>query len=306
MPNPKFRPLRAVTRQILPLLLLAAAPTACMVRKEVIQRGKAYLEAKVLDYNQIAAWFDSLTKRHNTFIVKNVTLTFSAESDKLLRKERFPSASGVIILDRNGDLRLQIYAPVIKTTLVDIVSKDGRFSMWYPRNKTLYKGTVDQDLTNVSVAVSDASKAPRYNLSKLRPMHLTQTFFHSRLSPESSLAVIQDAIPEERYYVVYEMMPARSPGEPSRILQALYMERSSMHIRRKVLYDESGQAVCDIRYGNTQVDGYPDNIRMRRPVEGYEVQLQIRKMQTDTPLTAEMLDLTVPEDAVVKIIGEKD
>ncbi|MBP7865152.1 MAG: hypothetical protein KA419_04315 [Acidobacteria bacterium] len=306
MPKPKIRPFRTVTRQILPLLLLAAAPCACMVRMEAIQRGKAYLEAKALDYNQIAAWFDTLTRQHDTFIVKNATLTFSAESDKLLRKERFPSASGVILLDRNGDLRLQIYAPVIKTTLVDIVSKDGRFSMWYPRNKTLYKGSVDQDLTNVSVAVSDASKAPRYNLSKLRPMHLTQTFFHSRLSPQSSLAVIQDAIPEERYYIVFEMMPARSPGEPSRILQAIYMERSSLRIRRKILYDENGQAVCDIRYGNTEIGGYPDHISMRRPVEGYEVQLQIRKVQVDTPLTAEMLDLTVPEDAVVKAIGEKD
>ncbi len=291
------------------ILLLLCAP-ACTVRKEIIQRGNAYLSAKVLTYPEIEAWLNRLTREHSTYIIKNATLTFSAESDKLLRKEKFPSATGVLIMSRTGELRLQIYMPVIKTTLVDIVSNGGLFSIWYPRKKTLYKGAIDQDLTNLSVAVTEKdvpeaeTKAPSYNLSKLRPAHLTQTFFHSRISKDSILAVVQDSVPEERYYVIYEIQPSTQPGAPGHILQVFYLERYSLKIRRKIVYDESGQAICDIRYGNTEILGVPDDIRMRRPQEGYEVQIKIKKLQLDTPLTAEMLSLSVPEDATIKPIGE--
>lgn len=280
------------------LILLGSA---CGVRKAVIPTSVNFQQARTLSRSELADYFQRLTTEHQSLIVKSTSLTFMAESLQNSKREKFPSTSGILVITRSGDLRLQIMAPVIKTTLVDIAARGGNFELWYPRNKTLYRGEMNEDLSAVTLAADEADKSPRYNLAKLRPWHITQTFFHARLASDSTLLINQEDTAIERYYVLQEI--GRSPSGELILLQKLWLERSSLSIRRKVLYDSDGAPVSEIDYRTITPlpnGAFPFDISLKRPQEGYQVQFQIKKMELDPPIRPEMFELSVPEGATVK------
>ncbi len=281
------------------------AAGACGVRKETVRVSPAFQQAQTLSREELLARFDGLCGQPDTLLIRKVELTFSAESTARQKREKFPSADAVMIVSRQGDLRMQIHLPMIKTTALDVVARGAQFEIWYPRRNTLYRGVMGDEHAAMPAEPAADGRSPRYNLSNLRPWHITQTFFHQRLSPDSRLAVTQEDTAVERYYVIHELDVA---GDAPLVLQKLWVERSSLGIRKKVLYGPDGAPVSEVSYGPNRpfTSGeFPAEIRLYRPREGYRVDFSVKRLEVGAPLNDQMFALNVPADAVVEHISPK-
>ena len=284
--------------------LLLGAATSCGIKKEMIEVSPAYGQAKTLTRPEILDLYHRLCQEHQSLIVKSASLTFSAESMRSAQREKLPSADGILIVTRSGNLRLQIQLPMIKTTALDVVAKQDQFEIWYPRKQTLYRGKMgDERLELPPLEAEEGAKAPRYNLSRLRPWHITQTFFLDSPPGNPTILITQEDTAAERYYVLHILSPG-ADGNPF-ITQKLWFERAGLTIRKKVLFAEDGAPVSEITYhGYTDFAGgrFPADITLRRPIEGYQVQFKIKRMELDVPLQDRMFELTVPEGAKIEEI----
>lgn len=286
-------------------LAAALAAGACGVRKETVRVSPAFQQAQTLSREELLARFDRLCGTPDTLLIRKTELTFSAESATRQKREKLPSADAVMIVNRQGDLRLQIHLPMIKTTALDVVARGAQFEIWYPRRNTLYRGVMGDDLAALPEEPAAGERSPRYNLSQLRPWHITQTFFHQRLKPDSRLAVTQEDTAVERYYVIHELDVA---GDAPLVLQKIWLERSSLSIRKKVLYGPDGAPVSEVSYGPHRpfTSGeFPAEIRLYRPREGYRVDFSVKRLEVDAPLNDQMFALSVPDGAMVEQISPK-
>lgn len=286
------------------IALLLGAALSCGVKKERIVVSPAYGQAKTLTRPEILDLYHRLCQEHQSLIVKSASLTFSAESVQSAQREKLPSADGILIVTRSGNLRLQIQLPMIKTTALDVVAKQDQFEIWYPRKQTLYRGKMgDERIELPPMEAEEGAKAPRYNLSRLRPWHITQTFFLEAPGGDPTVLITQEDTAAERYYVLHILSPG-ADGTPF-IVQKLWLERAGLTVRKKVLFTEDGAPVSEITYqGYTDFPGgrFPADITLRRPIEGYQVQFKIKRMELDAPLQDRMFELTVPEGAKIEEI----
>jgi hypothetical protein len=302
-----LRPRRQLARSAVAGLVSIAllAGNGCGVRKETVRVSPAFQQAQTLSRDEVLARFDGLCNQPSNLLIRKVELTFSAESAAQRKREKLPSADAVLIVNRQGDLRMQIHLPMIKTTALDVVARGAEFEIWYPSRKTLYRGVMGEETVIPAEAPGDEGRAPRYNLAHLRPWHITQTFFHGRLGQDSRFALTQEDTAVERYYVIHELDMA---GDFPRVLQKVWLERSSLAIRKKILYGPDGAPVSEVTYGtarNFSSTTFPAEIRLNRPREGYRVEFSIARLEADAALTEQMFALSVPADAAIERISPK-
>jgi hypothetical protein len=82
-------------------------------------------------------------------------------------------------------------------------------------------------------------------LAHIRPWHINQAFFLSRIATDSELAITEDNSLLERFYVVHEI---HIDGGVPRILQSVWIERLGLDIRHRILYDDHGAPISDVLY----------------------------------------------------------
>jgi hypothetical protein len=291
-------------------MFLMLLSLSCGVKKEKISVGQRYEDAKTLERTEILEVFDQILSRHRSVLIKKASMTFSGESMARKKREKMPTVSGVLALKRDGDLRLQVFAPLIKTTMADVAAREGLFEIWFPKKKTLYKGKIGDDLLKVPLSETDNEDGedaePRQNLAKLRPWHITTTFFHSRLGQDSDFVIIEEDSPQERYYVLLEVGTADA-GYPV-LLQKLWLERSTLNIRKKFIFNEEGATVSQVIYWYPpdSTGSFPQEIYLYRPLEGYRIQFQLDRIETDAELNDEMFRMIVPESARIVELSQED
>jgi hypothetical protein len=286
------------------LIALVLLISSCGVKKEKITVGQAYSEAKTLSRTEIIRLFEDATIQYESMLIRKANLSFSAESKTQKKREKLPSVNGVLALKRDGDLRLQVFAPILKTTLADVAARDEHFEIWFPKKKTLYRGTIGDDLQKVPLTDADEKdeeKAPRENLAKLRPWHITSIFFHSLLGgDDSELFIVEEDSLQERYYVIHEIK--RDENGITHLLQRIFLERATFHIRKKFLYDSDGAVVGEVLYWYPPAADpgqVPVEINLLRPQEGYRIQFRLDRIDTNPSLTEDMFQLTVPQSAKI-------
>jgi hypothetical protein len=282
------------------LVLMVAA---CGVKKENLKTPEAIKNARALDRSAVLSRFDQLCRQGSTLIVRKPTFTFSSESLTQGLREIFPTASGLLILSRKGDLRLQVRDPILHSTYADLAATGDRFKFYYKNHHKVYTGTIKSGAV-LAILGDDADKGTRQNLAKMRPWHINQAFFLDRMAADSQLAVTEENSPLERFYVVHEIL---TKDGITRILQSVWIERIGFDIRRKILYDENGAPLADVQYNAWEGEGdkrYPADLLLRRPQEAYQVHFKLDKVSVGDPVTPDMMELIAPPGVPVEDIDQ--
>jgi hypothetical protein len=288
-------PRAAMACWILILLMVAA----CGVTKVKLEIPAAIKNARALDRAAVLNRFDQLCRQGSTLIVRKPTFTFSSESLTQGVREIFPTAPGLLILSRQGDLRFQVREPVMHATYADLAARGDRFKFYYRDHHKVYAGSIKSGAAR-KILGDNEDKGTRQNLAKMRPWHINQAFFLDRLAADSQLAVTEEDSPGERFYVVHEI---QIKDGVSRILQSVWIERVVFDIRHKILYDDTGAPLSDVQYNAWEGDGdkrYPVDMLLRRPQEEYQVRFRLDKVTAGDPIVPDMMELTVSENIPVE------
>lgn len=208
--------------------------------------------------------------------------------------KEYRDVRGFILLQAPKQIRMLGQAPVVRTTLFDMVSDGNEFKLSIPpKNKFI-------------VGKTDYRRAAKNSLENLRPQHIMDALLLPGLDSKSERYVVEEA--EEgalRFYVV-SFVEAVKGGELA-LQRKVWFERANLDLARLQLYGPNGAYLEDIHYSAYQDFGgvsFPSRIEIARPVEDYRLAIRVEKATFNQPIAAEKFELNKPEGAELIELGK--
>lgn len=207
---------------------------------------------------------------------------------------QYPQTKGVLIVDRPHQVRIRIQAPVISTTVVDMVWDGG----------SQYKVSIPVS-SPPKFVVGDVNAPPATKNSpvNLRPQHILQALFIDirpyEADPNVATFLEEATGGRTRYYV---MQFVHFEGKDSRLLEKIWIDRTNLQVTRKQIFTGDGQVETDVQYFKyATIDGaqVPMVIAIERPIEDINVQLTFQQdsLKLNGKLQADAFQLDRPAGA---------
>ncbi len=200
--------------------------------------------------------------------------------------KEYHDVKGFILFEKPEKLRMVGQAPVVRTTIFDMVSTGDEFRLNLPTKQKFIVGK-----TNSKVATKNT-------LENLRPQHILQALIVPPVTGEERtfLEDVDDPAQAKRYYVV-SIVQELSGGKLV-LKRKVWFDRSDLDLTRVQTYDSEGACTEDVTYSNYQDFGgvrYPWLIGLTRPHDDYALALTIEKATFNQPLAPEKFELKKPE-----------
>jgi hypothetical protein len=268
--------------------MLLATP-GCLVRKVTrVHAPGQTLPARDASLAELVAKIDAWSDAIHT-LTATIDLEPVAGSVYSGVIKEYHDVKGFVLLQRPSTIRLLGQAPVVRTTIFDMVSTGEEFRLNIPVKQKFIIGK-----TTIQHPAKNA-------LENLRPQHILQALIVPPIDPntETTYRVKVDHRAEgKRYYVVNIIAPT---GErhviPRRIV---WFDRANLELWRVQFYEPDGTCTEDVQYANYQdFKGirYPTRIELNRPEDDYEVTITIEKATFNQSIPPEKFDLKKPEGA---------
>jgi outer membrane lipoprotein-sorting protein len=269
------------------VLLAGLALSGCISRKTTIPVDERLFPAESRTRAELLQDLEKRSQAISTLAAK-VALDVSGGGNTGVLTE-YRETTGIIQVDRPKQVRLQIQAPVISTTVVDMVS-DG---------SGLYK--VNIPVKNKFMVGDTAAPPTSTNaLLNLRPQHILDALFVD-IQPYLNKPGIQTFLEEvtdgrSRYYVLHFVDISDNNG---RLLEKVWVDRTILQATRKQIFREDGVLETDVQFSEYEsISGmpFPRVISIRRPIEDYNVKItfQLATLRLNTKLADNAFRLEQP------------
>src|SRR2546423_5839871 len=254
---------------------------------------------------------EELLEKYNQFAegVKSVNATIelkpTAGSKYSGVIEEYHEVKAFLLAERPADIRMIGQAPVIGKTIFDMTSDAETFRVWIPSKNKLLAG---------SVALERTSEKP---IENLRPQHLLDALLWPEIRKEESVLFEEFNDETSRYYVLTVLRG----GYRTEILRKIWFNRSDLRVSRLQTYGPKGVLLSDVRVSDWQplvgdqehpggasapgIDAFPRAVRIDRPHDDYQLDLQITKLSLNEGIPPERFQLEQPAGAEVVHVGEK-
>jgi len=290
------------------LATLAAISCGCVPKNGVTGHTK-------LDRSQIPVVKDAtreeLLETYNLIARSTKTLNATVE----LKPTAGSKYSGVIdeyhevkaflLAARPALIRVIGQAPVIGTTVFDMVSDGDTFQVSIPSKKKFLVG---------AVATERASSKP---IENLRPQHLLDALLWPEIRKEESVTLREFNDENARYYVLTVLRG----GYQVEVLREIWFDRSDLQVKRLQIFGPRGLLLSDVHLGDwqpsdsvpgqngstppsTTASSFPRTIRIERPHDDYKLDLQVTKVALNGEIPPERFKLEQPAGSELVPVGE--
>jgi len=279
-------------------LILLFFLEGCFVKRERVKLSVSYKNAKTLSRDEVLSMLKERSKSLKTLLIKKGKFRFIAISKKV--NEKYPTVRGLLIADFKKNLRLQIFAPVVKSCVFDLLQKGDKFQIWYPKKRILYVGSTGKEIK--FNALLEDKRDLKYNLKNIRPSHLYDIFFLG-----FDCKNLKDVLVEEfndrfyRYYMVTETGKDESGNLIP--LREYFVERSTLQIVKKKIFDVKGRLAGVVNYYNFKRFGdinFPTFISLERERDGYRVEISLKEVLLNEKLPEKSFILKLPRHYKIK------
>ncbi len=224
----------------------------------------------------------------------SVLITASTGGSKTGKVKTYTSFRGYIFVRKPKDLRVLLQLPFVGSRALDMVSDGKTFTLLIPHQNRAIQGS------------SEVTKPSANGLENLRPA----VFQDSLLIP---------GIGRDEYVTLTEstrvMAPARgrkdAVEEPDYDLEVMRIQSGNMLHRERVVhfsrvdlmpfgqdvYDDEGRVVTQATYENYQPSEsgpFPRLITIRRPLDAYELKIEVTKLTLNQTFEADQFELKIP------------
>jgi len=253
---------------------------------------------------------EELLEKYNQFAegVKSVNATVelkpTAGSKYSGVIEEYHEVKAFLLAERPVDIRMIGQAPLIGKTIFDMTSDAETFRVWIPSKNKFLVGPV---------ALERTSEKP---IENLRPQHLLDALLWPQVRKEESVLFEEFNDETSRYYILTVLRG----GYRTEILRKIWFDRSELRVSRLQTYGPRGVLLSDVRVSDWQplvsdqehpggaaagVEAFPRAIRIERPHDDYQLDLQITKLNLNEDLPQERFKLEQPAGSEVVHVGEK-
>jgi outer membrane lipoprotein-sorting protein len=246
------------------LAVFAALLFSGCVKKTRIPADQQLLPAKSKTRPELMQELEKRSKAITTLVAK-VELDVSGGSGKTEFLTEYPKTAGILQVDRPRQVRMQILAPVISTTLADMVSDGRQYKVSIPVKNKFIVGDANAPPTSANA------------LMNLRPQHIMDALFVDIQPYENNPRVrtfVEEAINGRvRYYVIQFVDVA---DNDAKLLEKIWIDRTNLQVTRKQLFTGDGVVQTDVQFSGYQTLAgiqFPQVIEIHRPIEDYNVKI---------------------------------
>jgi hypothetical protein len=267
------------------------ATPACLVRKvtHVHPPGQT-LPARDASLAELVAKIDAWSNPIHTLNAM-IDLEPTAGSVYSGVIKQYHDVKGYVLLQRPATIRMLGQAPVIRTTIFDMVSNGEEFRLNLPvQGKFVIGPTAYQH-------------AAKNSLENLRPQHILQALIVPPIDPKIEVTIREKEFhrTDGKHYFVVEIVEPQVDRHYI-LRRKEWFDREDLQLVRTQFYDPDGTCTEDVRYSNYQdFQGirYPAKIELDRPEDDYQVGITIEKAKFNDSIPPEKFDLQKPEGAEV-------
>ncbi|HEY1528551.1 MAG TPA: hypothetical protein VGH51_20185 [Candidatus Angelobacter sp.] len=246
------------------------------------------------------ATLEQLVEAINTNAEKLKTLKATVDIDTSVleqKKEKVtdnPQVAGYVLVRKPDMLRMRVLVPVVRNTMIDMVSNGQTFELAIPPKSQFIVGSNKQPVK--------PSPRPLYNL---RPQHISDALLLKPIDPEKEIAVLESTTEivkdpkshKDAEQLAYTVVVIDKDSNGYFLSRKVVFSRTDLLPHEQSIYDRQGRLVTFARYENFgEYSGimFPAIVSIQRPIEGYGITLSIVKMDVNVPLTDEQFVLTQP------------
>lgn len=266
--------------------MLLSLPGCAVRRTTRVSTPAAPVAIQQASASELVARIDARSKAVRT-LVATVDLAPTAGSLYSGVIKEYRDVRGFILLQSPDHLRIVGQAPVVRTTLFDMVSNGKEFRLSIPPKGKFIVGQMG------------VTRPAKNALENLRPQHILDALVLAPIDPaREEYFVDREEDAGQPSYAVYVLEPGND-GE-LRLQRKIWFDGASLELSRLDLYAPDGVAVEDVRYSGYQdFQGirYPARIEISRPIEDYRLGINIEKATLNQPIAPEKFELQKPAAA---------
>jgi len=268
------------------LILLLLFPASCISRKRVLPEEQRLLPAKTATRGELVQDLEAKSNSIQT-LQGTVFLDLSGGGAKSGVLTEYHQTTGYVVVDRPKQIRFKVVAPIVLSTIVDMVSDGGQYRVSIPVKNQFFVGDVNAPANSKTALVN------------LRPQHLLDGLFidvRPYLNKAQVKSVLEEAVQGRRSYYVFSFI--NIGGSDAQLMEKLWIDRTDMQVSRKQVFAKEGRLETDVEYLDYQSEGaesFPQTVVIQRPLEEYTVKMTFLKAAFNQKLAADTFNLERPD-----------
>jgi len=268
------------------LILLLLFPASCISRKRVLPEEQRLLPAKTATRGELVQDLEAKSNSIQT-LQGTVSLDLSGGGAKSGVLTEYHQTTGYVVVDRPKQIRFKVVAPIVLSTIVDMVSDGGQYRVSIPVKNQFFVGDVNAPANSKTALVN------------LRPQHLLDGLFidvRPYLNKAQVKSVLEEAVQGRRSYYVLSFI--NIGGSEAQLMEKLWIDRTDMQVSRKQVFAKEGRLETDVEYLDYQSEGaesFPQTVVIQRPLEEYTVRMTFLKAAFNQKLADDTFNLERPD-----------
>ena len=270
-------------------------------QKTTVKPGEAPAPLQTATKEQLIAAYNKLAAAV-TSVNATVTMKLTAGSAYSGVIEQYHEVNGFILAQRPKNIRVIGQAPVVGKNIFDMVSDGETFHIYIPSKAKFIVGPAN---------LERPAKKPVENL---RPQHLLDAIFLPAF-PEGAPVLFEEASEgASQYYVVTVIVPTGDGDALNtaiknwEIVRKIWFGRTDLSISRTEDYGPGGKLISDVLYSGWDTFGdvkYARQITFRRPADDYQLQIGVKKLMVNEPVSADRFVLQQPPGTELMDVGKE-
>ena len=268
------------------LIFLLLFPASCVSRKRVLPEEQRLLPAKSATRAELVQDLETRSNSIQT-LQGTVSLDLSGGGAKSGVLTEYHQTTGYVVVDRPKQIRFKVVAPIVLSTIVDMVSDGGQYRVSIPVKNQFFVGDVNAPANSKTALVN------------LRPQHLLDGLFidvRPYLNKAQVKSVLEEAVQGRRSYYVLSFI--NIGGSEAQLMEKLWIDRTDMQVSRKQVFAKEGRLETDVEYLDYQsesTESFPQTVVIQRPLEEYTVKMTFQKAAFNQKLADDSFNLERPE-----------
>lgn len=222
-----------------------------------------------------------------------IEVALSVETKDRTKEVRYRQIRGALVARRPGWIRTSAESPGGIAKVYDMVSNGRQFQVHLPWRNRVYEGR--NELTQIS----------ENRAENIRPQHMLEAIMLEPIEDDQQVLLDIERYGRSGYQVLHQI--ERGADGSLRIRRKFWFRRSDLQLSRLMILNERTEVATDAWYRNWQEDKglpYPQFIRIERPQDGYELNIEILKPGLNEEVPDGAFQLALPDDVDIERIGE--
>lgn len=200
---------------------------------------------------------------------------------------QYHDVRAAVLLQSPDEIRMQGQAPVVRTSIFDMVSDGKEFKVWIPSKQKFIVGS------------TKATRPSKNSLENLRPQHILDALLVPGIDSASDRYFLNQERQDAHIYYVLNVV-VNGTSDTLVLAQRAWFEASTLELVRLEYYDAGGAVVEDVKYSGYQdYQGvrFPSHIQLDRPDDDYSLGLTVEQAAFNQPIPAAKFVLNKPANA---------